>query len=102
MITCTRKRLVQIQSNPKCTAITPSTGTAAGGTAITNLAGTDFQVGLTVAFIGANGVEVPATSIVRSSATQVTCVTPAVAAGAAKCLLRNRDGSVSTVAFTFT
>ncbi len=69
---------------PTVSAITPNTGSTLGGTAITNLAGTGFQTGCTVKIGGA-----AATSVVRVSATKITCVTPAGAAGAKNVVVKN-------------
>lgn len=73
---------------PTVTAITPVSGDAAGGTAITDLAGTDFRPGATVAIDG-----VACTSVVVVSRTQITCVTGAHAAGAGlDVVVTNPDG----------
>ncbi len=72
------------------TSITPNSGFAVGGTAITDLAGTGFAVGCVVLFNG-----VPATSVVRVSAIKITCVAPAGTAGTAVVMVMNPDGSNS-------
>lgn len=72
---------------PTVTSATPATGAAAGGEAITDLAGTDFRPGATVTFGG-----VAATSVVVVSRTRITCVTPAHAAGVVNVVVTNPDG----------
>jgi hypothetical protein len=61
---------------PTVTSVIPSFGPMAGGTPV-SVIGTNFLSGATVNFGGA-----PATSVVVVSSTQLTCVTPANAAGA--------------------
>ncbi len=75
---------------PVVSAVTPSTGTFAGGTAITNLAGTGFLFGAVVTFDG-----VAATSVVVVSALKITCVAPAGAAGTADIVVTNTDAQTS-------
>jgi hypothetical protein len=60
---------------PTVTALSASTGTTSGGTAVT-ITGTNFRSGAHV-FFGS----VEATSVVVASATSITCVTPANSAG---------------------
>lgn len=78
------------EAAPTVSAITPNTGTTAGGTAITNLAGTGFLTGALVSIGGA-----AATSVVVVSATQITCVTPARTSGAKNVVVTNLDGQTS-------
>jgi hypothetical protein len=61
---------------PTVSSVSPSSGTTAGGTAVT-ITGTNFAAGATVAF-GSNA----ATNVVVVSGTQITATTPAHAAGA--------------------
>ncbi len=86
---------------PVVTAITPNTGVTTGSTAITNLAGTGFQTGCTVRIGGTL-----ATSVVRVSATRITCVTPIGTVGAKNVLVTNPDGLTSGTSgnglFTYT
>lgn len=86
--------------DPVVTAVTPSSGGIAGGTSITNLAGTGFQSGSTVTFNG-----VAATSVVFVNSTKLTCVTPASAAGAQDIVVTNPDthtsGSSGAGLFTY-
>jgi len=86
---------------PHITSITPNTGTADGGTAITNLAGSGFVSGCTVTIGGA-----PAPSVVFVSSSQLTCVTPLRTIGAKDVVVTNPDGSTSGTAgnglFTYT
>jgi hypothetical protein len=75
---------------PTVTSCTPDTGYSTGGTIITNLAGTGFVATPTVLFDST-----PATSVVFVSSTQLTCVTPANAVGAATITVTNPDTSTS-------
>lgn len=75
---------------PTVSSVTPNSGSVAGGTAITNLAGTGFQVGSTVTFNG-----VAATSVVFVSSTKLTCTTPASVAGAKNIVVTNPDTRTS-------
>src|SRR5260370_39258364 len=61
---------------PTVGSVSPSSGAAAGGTAVT-ITGTNFVTGATVTFGGAG-----ATNVVVVSATQITATTAAHAAGA--------------------
>lgn len=61
---------------PTVTAVSPNSGTVSGGTAVT-LTGTGFATGATVAFDG-----IPATEVIRVSATSITAKTPAHPSGA--------------------
>ncbi len=89
---------------PVVTSLDVVTGSAAGGTAVT-ITGTGFVVDPTGALIptvqfGA----VAATSVIVLSATQISCVTPAHAAGAVTCTVTNQDGRASNAlaaAFTY-
>jgi hypothetical protein len=65
---------IGITAVPTVDAVTPATGTASGGTAIT-ITGSNFLPGRTSVFIGG----VPATSVSVSSATSLSAVTPAPA-----------------------
>lgn len=82
---------------PTVTSLTPSTGSYVGGTAITNLTGTGFVTGCTVTIGGA-----AATSVVFVSSSQLTCVTPAHAYGAATVVVTNPDTQTGTNASAFT
>jgi len=75
---------------PVITGITPIIGPIAGGTPITNLAGTSFLPGATVTFDG-----IPAAGVVFVSSIKLTCVTPANAAGPANVVVTNPDGQTS-------
>lgn len=75
--------------------VTPATGSAAGGTAIT-IKGTDFTFGSTVT-VGA----VAATAVVVVDAETITCVTPAKAAGA-QAVAVTTDSGTATKANAFT
>lgn len=73
---------------PTITTVAPATGLAAGGTAVT-VTGTGFKhTGTTITF-GA----VAATSVVVVSSTQLTCVTPAKAAGTYNVVVTTDSGT---------
>ena len=61
---------VVVNDQPVITAITPTLGTASGGTAVT-IGGANFQAGATVSFGG-----LAATNVVVVSSSQINCVTP--------------------------
>ncbi|MEY2879388.1 MAG: hypothetical protein RLZZ15_1768, partial [Verrucomicrobiota bacterium] len=74
---------------PTVSAISPTSGTTAGGTSVT-ITGTNFT--------GATGVTIggtAATSVVVVSATSITCVTPAGTAGAQSVVVTTPGGSNS-------
>lgn len=77
-------------------AVTPATGTTAGGTAVV-ITGTNFTVGSTVTFGGT-----AATSVVVTSPTRITCVTPAKTAGAVTVAVTTDTGAASkATAYTY-
>jgi PGF-pre-PGF domain-containing protein len=79
---------------PTFTSITPNSGTTAGGTAVT-ITGTNL--------LGATGVTfggTAATSYTVDSATQITAVTPAKAAGAVNVVVTT-PGGTATGAYTY-
>lgn len=79
---------------PTITGIAPNTGPAAGGTGVT-ITGTNLS-GAGVTFGGA------AATGVSASATQITCTTPAGAAGAADVVVTTAGGSATLVGgFTY-
>ncbi|MEO5822775.1 MAG: IPT/TIG domain-containing protein, partial [Vicinamibacteraceae bacterium] len=84
--------------SPTLTSIAPATGATAGGTAVT-LTGTNFAAGTTVTIGGA-----AATSVVVSSSTRITAVTPAGAAGArdVRVALTGGQSATLTGGFTYT
>lgn len=71
---------------PVVLAVTPNHGAIAGGTPVT-ITGSGFGYGATVDFDG-----VPATDVVALTQTEITCVTPAHATGAADVIVTNVDG----------
>ena len=85
-----------LYTNTTIASATPSTGPAAGGTAVT-IVGENFipstvaPPGTAVTFDGS-----AATSIVVVSGTEITCVTPAHGAGAVNVVVTNPAGLVST------
>jgi len=77
--------------------VTPSSGTTAGGTAIT-ITGT-FFVGTTGVTVGGAA----ATSFVVVNDTTITCVTPAGTAGAKNVVVLDPDGNITKAGgFTYT
>ncbi|AUH39082.1 IPT/TIG domain-containing protein [Streptomyces sp. CMB-StM0423] len=80
---------------PQVTGVTPASGPTAGGTTVI-LTGTGFTGATAVGFAGA-----PATSFLVNSATQITAVTPAGAAGAAVVTVTAPGGTSAPDAFFF-
>ncbi|TKT68799.1 IPT/TIG domain-containing protein, partial [Aquamicrobium sp. LC103] len=81
---------------PTITAIAPNTGPMAGGTTVT-ITGTNLTGATAVAF-GSN----PATNVTVDSATQITAVTPAGAAGAVDVSVTTPGGTgTQTGGFTY-
>ncbi|MBN1419548.1 MAG: IPT/TIG domain-containing protein [Planctomycetes bacterium] len=81
---------------PAVASVEPSSGPIEGGTAVT-ITGENFAAGAGVRFGGE-----PATDVVVASATEITCTTPAHAAGAVEVEVRNPDGRAGTLAEAFT
>ena len=81
---------------PTLSAVTPATGTVAGGIRVT-LTGNAFQVGANVGFDG-----LPASDVTVVDATSITVTTPAHAAGAVDVQVLNPDGQTGTLAGAFT
>jgi hypothetical protein len=81
---------------PTITGTAPNTGVATGGTAVT-ISGTNFMNGATVKIGG-----VAATNVAFVSATSITAVTPAHAAGGADVVVTNPDGQIVTAVVGFT
>lgn len=79
-------------------SVAPSTGTSAGGTAIT-LTGSNFLTGCAVALGGT-----ACTNVVVVSATTITCTTPAHSAGLVAAVVTSPTGESATLtsAYTFT
>jgi hypothetical protein len=75
---------------PTITSLDVTSGVVTGGTAV-DITGTGFTATPTVTFGGE-----AATSVVRVSATHVTCVTPAHAAGAVNVVVTNPDNQTAT------
>ncbi len=78
-------------STPTPASVSPNSGAQIGGTAVT-ITGTNFVSGLTVTFDG-----VAATAINVVSGGQITCNTPAHAAGAVDIVVTNPDGGSGTL-----
>jgi hypothetical protein len=81
---------------PTVTAISPNSGSASGGTAVT-ITGTGFVSGSTVSIGGAN-----ATGVTFGSSTSLTATTPARSSGAQNVVVTNPDGQTGTLASGFT
>src|SRR4051794_17150184 len=81
---------------PAITGFQPTTGSTAGGTAVT-ITGTNFQSGATVKF-----GNVSATSVNVQSATSIVATSPAQSAGAVTIAITNPDGQSATAnGFTY-
>ncbi len=83
-------------TQPVVASVQPPSGSPAGGTAV-SITGSGFLPGATVSFGG-----VPATSVTVVSATLITAVTPANAAGSVTVLVSNSTGSVGGLNSAFT
>src|SRR6266852_8182172 len=81
---------------PTVGSVSPSSGPAAGGTAVT-ITGTNFVTGTAVTFGGAG-----ATSVVVVSATQITATTAAHAAAAVNVVVTNPDTQSGTLTNGYT
>jgi len=83
---------------PTFTSITPATGPAAGGTAVT-IVGTNFVSG------GSSGVTIggaAATNVVVVDSAHITAITPAGTAGSQNVVITNNDGQTITAAGAYT
>jgi hypothetical protein len=76
---------------PTVSSISPSSGSSAGGTAVT-ITGTGFVSGATVSIGGAS-----ATGVTFGSATSLTATTPAGATGTQNVMVTNPDGQIGTL-----
>jgi len=81
---------------PTVTAISPNSGSANGGTAVT-ITGTGFVSGATVS-IGGEG----ATGVTFSSSTSLTATSPAGSVGAQNVVVTNPDGQTGTMTSGYT
>ena len=81
---------------PTLTWISPASGTATGGTAVT-ITGTGFLAGATVSLGGT-----PATGVTVVNSTSITATTPAHAAGAVNVVVTNTDAQSGTLPQGFT
>ena len=77
-------------SSPTITTVAPTSGSSAGGTAIT-ITGTGFVVGAVVSVGGA-----VCTGVTVVSATSITCTTPAGTVGARDVVVTNADTGAAT------
>lgn len=82
-------KFVKGETAPAISSVTPSSGPAAGNTAVT-ISGSDFRDGLTVTFGG-----IQAVSVIVVDYKTVTCVTPAHAPGKVEVKIENPDGELS-------
>jgi hypothetical protein len=83
-------------SAPTVSAVSPTSGTTAGGTSVT-ITGTGFLSGASVTFGGG-----AATNVVVVSGTQITATTPAHAGGAVNVVVTNPDTQSGTLVNGFT
>jgi hypothetical protein len=82
---------------PTVTAVSPSSGSVAGGTAVT-ITGTGFAGGATVTVGGA-----ACTNVLVASATEISCTTPAGTAGTASVVVTSSGrSSVANTLFSYT
>ncbi len=81
---------------PTVSSISPTSGTTAGGTAVT-INGTGFLAGATVTIGG-----MAATGVTVASGTSITATTPVHSAGAADVVVKNTDGQSATLSGGFT
>jgi hypothetical protein len=81
---------------PTVTSITPNSGSASGGTAVT-ITGTGFLSGATVSFGGT-----AATGVTVVNSTSITATTAAHAAGAVSMVITNTDSQSGTLANGYT
>ena len=84
------------QPSPVVSSVSPSSGFVSGGLTI-NVYGNNFQSGATIT-LGAS----PCTSVSFVSATQLTCSTPAAAAGAVAVTVTNPSTQTGTLASAYT
>ena len=87
---------ITVNPPPTVTAVSPASGPASGGTALT-ITGTNFVAGATLTVGGA-----ACTSVVVVSATSITCSTPAGSAGSANVVVTNADSQSGTGSGLFT
>lgn len=86
-------------ADPTYTSLTPTSGTASGGTSVT-ITGTGYNSATCTVTIGGN---VATALTTRSNATTIVFVTPAHAAGAVNVVITTSEGTVTgTGAFTYT
>jgi hypothetical protein len=81
---------------PTVTSVSPSTGTTAGGTALT-ITGADFVATPTITVGGA-----ACTGVGFTNSTTITCTTPAHAAGAVNVIVTNPDTQTGTGVSAYT
>ncbi len=81
---------------PTVTAVSPNSGPASGGTAVT-ITGNNFQAGAAVSFGGT-----AATNVTVATSTSITATTPAEAAGTVNVVVTNSDSQSGTLSNGFT
>jgi hypothetical protein len=89
---------IAILSDRSISGVSPSSGTTAGGTAIT-ITGTNFTSG---GLFGVTVGGVAATNVTRVSSTSITAITPAGSAGAVDVIVTNNDGQTASSVRGFT
>lgn len=87
---------VAVVDRPVVTSVSPTRGLADGGTAVV-VSGSNFKTGATVTFGGAAG-----SSVVVTSATQITCNTPPHFPMVVDIVVTNPDGQAGTLLRGFT
>jgi uncharacterized delta-60 repeat protein len=86
---------LNVMTAPTVSGVSPSSGPAIGGTALT-INGTDFLAGASVTVGGA-----PCTSVVVLSSTRISCVSPNGVAGAVNVAVTNASGYETTSSQAF-
>ena len=85
------RKIASTAAAPTVTAVSPSSGPAAGGTLVT-ITGTGFATGATVAFVGIPGIN---PTVVDPST--ITVTTPAHGVGTNVVTVRNPDGQLTSI-----
>ncbi|HWQ65749.1 MAG TPA: IPT/TIG domain-containing protein, partial [Methanospirillum sp.] len=89
---------------PTVTAITPATAVNTSSASITDLQGTNFQAGATVALTRTGYANIAATGVIVTSTSQITCTLPitGAAAGQWNIVVTNQDTQTGTLNNGFT
>ncbi len=91
-----RQKASSTNPAPSVTSVSPNSGPAGGGTAVT-VSGSNFLAGASVSFGGS-----AASSVTVVNSTTITATTPAHAAGAVNVVVTNSDGQSGTLPSGFT